>query len=129
VFSLGKGCSGIDALREIFPTGEADEMNLVMFSTSGTNGSYITIEDAEGYQALSPEEQREENDGEDPEPLPITFVVVKPRLCMLQYGNCAPQTPEDFAFLRKLRETSWMAFQTIGRDDRPLYRAPEKDAP
>lgn len=29
-------------LRSVFPDGEADEMNLALFSTSGTHGSYTT---------------------------------------------------------------------------------------
>ncbi len=33
-------------LREWFPDGRADEHNLVLFSTSGVHGSYLTLEDA-----------------------------------------------------------------------------------
>lgn len=88
---------GMAALRQLFPDGIADDLNFVLFSTSGVHGTYCTIEDAES----------EECD--------VTFLVVQPRLVGLRYGNCDPKTPEDFQFLRKLRESSHAAVRAIGR--------------
>ena len=77
-------------LREIFPDAKADVNNFVLFSTSGVHGSYCTIEDCETKGDVDT----------------VTFLIIKPRIVQTCYGNCRPRTPEDFAFLKKLRETS-----------------------
>lgn len=84
------------ALREMFPSGKADDLNFVLFSTSGVHGTYRTIEDVE-------------DDGGD-----VTFLVVHPRIVGLRYGNCEPRTPEDFDFLKRLRASSYEAVASIG---------------
>ena len=94
--------NGMAGLRQMFPEGEANDLNFVLFSTSGVHGTYGTIEEAE----------EERKRGESPD---VTFLVVHPRIVCLRYGNCEPQTDEDFAFLKKLRESSWKAVQGIGR--------------
>lgn len=91
----------IDAIKEIFPTGECDEMNFILFSTSGVHGSYSTIESVENR--TDPED-----DGS------VTFLIIKPRILVLQYGNVYPETPEDFAFLKKLRASAKEAISGIG---------------
>jgi hypothetical protein len=93
---------GMALLREMFPDGEADEMNFVLFSTSGIHGTYTTIEDIE----REPEEWGNL----------LTFLVVQPRIVCTRYGLCAPETPEDFAFLKKLRASSHAAMRQIGQD-------------
>lgn len=99
--------NGMDALRQIFEYGDADDLNFCLFSTSGVHGSYQTIEEAESYVL---------GGSEDKDGFPdITFLIVHPRLCCLRYGNCIPKTKEDFAYLKRLRETSWRAILTIGR--------------
>jgi hypothetical protein len=95
---------GMEGLRQIFPTGEADEYNFVLFSTSGVHGSYSTVEEVEN---ASPDEEGYTQNT-------VTFVIVHPRICCLRCGNCIPKTPEDFAFLKRLRETSWAAMAKIG---------------
>jgi len=77
-------------LREIFLDGNADENNFAPFSTSGPHGSYNTIEDCE---------TREDVDT-------VTFLVLKPRVVQTIYGNCRPESADDFEFLKKLRATS-----------------------
>lgn len=77
------------ALKDMFTTGDADEMNFVVFSTSGTHGSYRTLE----------EEEAEPGRG-------VTFLVVQPRLVITRYGVVYPESLEDFFFLKKLRATS-----------------------
>lgn len=39
------------ALRGMFPDAKADDMNFVLFSTSGVHGTYNTIEEAEKHLA------------------------------------------------------------------------------
>lgn len=77
-------------LRDIFPDGEANEYNFVLFSTSGVHGSHCTIEDCETKDDVDT----------------VTILIIKPRIVQTNYGNCRPETPEDFEFLKKLRETS-----------------------
>lgn len=88
---------GMSALRELFSTGDPDDLNFVLFSTSGVHGSYCTIESCEA--------------GEVPD---VTFLIIHPRIVCMKYGNVAPKTPEDFAFLKRLREKSKKAIMTIG---------------
>jgi hypothetical protein len=95
---------GMKALRLMFPDGEADSMNVVLFSTSGVHGTYNTIEEAEACVLHGDKEQ-----GED-----VTFVIIHPRMVALRYGNCEPQTREDFAFLKKLRASSHAVLTKIG---------------
>lgn len=97
VMRLSKHASGMTALRTMFPAGEADEMNFVLFSTSGTHGTYRTIE----------EEEQEPGSG-------VTFVIIHPRLVTSRYGTVYPVTPEDFQFLRNLRASSRKAVSEIG---------------
>jgi hypothetical protein len=96
---------GMKALREMFPDGNADEMNAVLFSTSGVHGTYNTIEEAEARVLHGDEEHSED----------VTFVIVHPRMVALRYGNCEPETPDDFAFLKKLRASSHAALAKIGK--------------
>jgi hypothetical protein len=85
------------ALRELFPDGEANELNFVLFSTSGVHGTYCTIESCEAGEVRD-----------------VTFLVVQPRIVALRYGNVMPLSPEDFAFLKKLRASSMKAVLTYG---------------
>ena len=107
------GCrdeSGMAALRKFFPDGQANDMNLVLFSTSGVHGTYGTIEEAEADIARG----NKNEDGEEITPH-VTFLIVQPRIVCLRYGNCEPKTADDIAFLKMLRETSWKATADIGR--------------
>ncbi len=97
VMSLENSDSGMVALRAMFPDAKANEMNFVLFSTSGVHGSYQTIE----------EEKQDPVHG-------VTFLVVHPRLVSLRYGNCMPKTEDDFDFLRRLRASSHEVVKNIG---------------
>lgn len=99
-YSIWRG-DGMQTLRSIFPNGAADSMNFCLFSTSGIHGSHVTIEDVEG----GPEEEFGSH---------VTFLVIHPRTVTMHYGNCIPETPEDFAFLKKLRASSTEALKQIG---------------
>lgn len=89
---------GMEALRTMFPDGEADALRFVLFSTSGVHGSYVTIEDSEATGLNE-----------------VTFVIVQPRVVAMRYGNVVPKSPEDYAYLKKLRQTSWDAVSKIGK--------------
>lgn len=104
-----KAADAMEALREFFPDGQADEMNFVLFSTSGVHGMYTTIEEVEAAIDLPGDHDDRVDE--------VTFLIVQPRIVTLRYGNCLPRTPEDFAFLKKLRESSWAAAGQIGRPE------------
>ena len=91
---------GMAALREMFPDAKADEMNFVLFSTSGEHGTYQTIEEEE----IAPENEK----------CGITFVIVQPRRVATFYGVCEPNSKEDYEFLKSLRQSSWDAVLIIG---------------
>jgi hypothetical protein len=97
IMSLLDPGTGMASLRDMFPDGEANELNFVLFSTSGVHGTYNTIEEAENC-LFGP--AREEGIAE------VTFLIVHPRLVSLRYGVCNPITHEDVYFLKKLRSTS-----------------------
>ena len=116
-FSLKGAELGIAALREMFPNGEANELNFALFSTSGVHGTYTTIEAIEESLREYPDGLSNEDDewpenycGRNPE---VTFVIVHPRICCLRYGNAAV-TLADIPFLKRLRETSALAVAKIG---------------
>lgn len=88
-------------LKARFPDGKADELNFVMFSTSGVHGSYLTIEDIEA----APNECEY-----------LTVLVVQPRTVTLYYGEIRVRS-EDIPWLKKLRQSSWEAVSNIGRDE------------
>lgn len=97
VWGLNKNASALAALRAMFPTAEAESMNLVFFSTSGVHGSFRTLE----YEEQEPG-------------LGVTFLMLQPRLVLTRYGVVYPKTPDDFEFLRKLRATSAAAASNLG---------------
>ena len=100
----------MQALRTLFPDDQSvNEMNVVLFSTSGVHGTYATIESIEEDWKRGADEN-----GEKPQRR-VTFLVIQPRICCMRHGNCIPLTEDDFAFLKRLRELSWAALQMIGR--------------
>ena len=94
----------IESIKSIFPDGECNRDNIILFSTSGVHGSYLTIEDAE-------KNTDQEDDGS------VTFLIIKPRVLVFQYGNVYPETPEDFAFLKKLRASAKEVIAEIGEPE------------
>lgn len=106
VMRQSPGVKGMDALREMFPEARCNEMNFVLFSTSGIHGTYNTIEDAEAFLATG------EGFGE------VTFLIVHPRIVALRYGVCDPESMEDIFYLKRLRSSSIDAVSKIFRDAR-----------
>jgi hypothetical protein len=99
-YSIDTTMRTVDDLRAIFPEPVADEMNFVLFSTSGVHGSYCTIEDAEAEAV--------------PGDRTVTVLVVHPRTVTLRCGNVTMFTVEDAAYLKALRASSWAVVQRIG---------------
>lgn len=91
---------GMALLRSLFPKGYVDDMNFVIFSTSGVHGSYTTIEDA----AAEPDEDGKRR---------VTVLIVHPRLVCLKYGHIEFEL-SDVPFLRKLRKASQKVMAEIG---------------
>lgn len=104
VMALAEPHTGMAALRAMFPEAKADEMNAVLFSTSGVHGTCCTIEEVEEDMA------RPERDG----PRDVTFVIVHPRLVAMRYGVCEPETDDDIDFLKRLRASSHAALANVG---------------
>lgn len=90
----------IEHLKQLFPDGKADFMNFCLFSTSGVHGTYCTIEDLFG------------NDDRDE----ITVLVIRPRIVHMIYGHIKVEK-SDIDYLKRLRESSHIAIQQIGRSD------------
>jgi hypothetical protein len=103
VFQIYDNVDSMDALRAVFPDGEANPEDWVLFSTSGTHGTYATIEDVEAEV----NENGFSFDG-------LTFIIIHPRSICMKYGRAYPETSDDFAFLKRLRESSIKAVSEIG---------------
>ena len=112
----------IEALKALFPAGEADGMNFCLFSTSGISGSYCPLERVErsaakyGFESWSWGDEDAPDDWESPW---VTFIVVQPRIWGLRGGNVRIESLEDLNWLKRLRQSSWDAVLTIGREARP----------
>jgi hypothetical protein len=97
----------IEDLIDLFPDGEANEMNFALFSTSGVHGTYSTIEDVirSHYLPKDNEEYLEE--------MSVTVLVIHPRLVCMKYGHVYFKE-EHIDFLKKLRDSSKQAIMKIG---------------
>lgn len=111
LFSIERG---LDSLKCIFPNGEANTMNFCLFSTSGVNGTYTTLEEIEESLKQYPNGSPEDESPEDYHVPEVTVLIVHPRICCLRYG-CVRVTLDDLPYLKKLRQTSWEAVQSIGK--------------
>lgn len=109
---LKRAADPMATLKLMFPTGEANEMNLCLFSTSGVHGTYNTIEESE--RALRGEKDK---DGEDL-CIGVTFLIVQPRLVCVRYGEVDPKNQEEIDYLKNLRASSHREFAKIGIDQK-----------
>lgn len=116
IMSLIDPSAGMRALCEMFSEGKADELNFVLFSTSGVHGTYDLIESAEARL-----------NGEDPDGADdVTFVVVHPRMVAMRYGVCTPESQDDIDFLKALRASSFEAIASIGMPAAQLAQAAQE---
>ncbi len=116
IWNISSG--GVSGLRHMFPEAEADEMNFVLFSTSGVHGTYTTIEKIEDSLIKYGENPTflEKEDDEYPDDYygnALTVTVYHPRIIGIGYGNVEVKL-EDISFLKKLRESSWDVIRKIG---------------
>lgn len=110
-----KNGKGMAALRAMFEDGEANEYNLVLFSTSGVHGSYTTIEQIEeGLKKYGDEPDFGDEWPDDWCGNDLTVLIIQPRICTLRHGN-AQVTLADIPFLKKLRASSQREFCKIGQ--------------
>jgi hypothetical protein len=106
-------------LHDLFPEGEANDLNLCFFSTSGVHGTYTTIEEIEaslrkyGDDEIEDEELDKMGDPDDYAGNTLTFLVLMPRLVTTYHGQVVV-TLDDIPFLKKLRASSRRAMVTIG---------------
>lgn len=103
-YSVLNTIKSIDDIKNVFPVGEADELNFCMFSTSGVHGTYTTLDDIEKYYSDSKKFDKEENGGEEYTPK-LTALIIHPRLVGIKYGNINVEK-EDIPYLRKLADSS-----------------------
>jgi hypothetical protein len=104
---------GIDALKQLFPDGEANDLNIVLFSTSGVHGSYTTIEEIEAGLKKYGDDFTGQEWPDDYPGNELTVLIVQPRIVCLRYGNITVRLA-DIPYLKKLRETSLAAVPKIG---------------
>lgn len=120
IFAFHDPEAGWRELREVFqdPEKDVDNMNLVVFSTSGVHGMYTTIEEIEAGLRKYPDGPPEtEDDGCWPDDYygdELTTTIYQPRICCLRYGRVRV-TLERVPYLKELRRRSWEVFQQIGR--------------
>lgn len=91
----------IEELKQFFPNGKCNEINLVLFSTSGIHGTYQKIED------ICFDGSSEENTDY------LTVLVIQPRKVCMAYGEIKV-SEEDVEYLKMLRKSSRDEFCKIG---------------
>jgi hypothetical protein len=79
----------MEDIRQIFPEGRANKLNLILFSTSGIHGSYTTIEDVEKDRGLG-----------------LTVLIFQPRRVCMIYGVLYDLSDSDIEYLKRLRESN-----------------------
>lgn len=110
---------GMQSLRALFFDGKANEMNFVLFSTSGVHGTYTTIEKIEEGLRKYGDDPIFDQSGDDwPEDFhgtTLTVLVVHPRIVCLRCGVVRVRLA-DIEWLKKLRASSWNAVTGIGSE-------------
>jgi hypothetical protein len=118
-YSIFNEKNGMSLLRELFPSGECNDLNFVLLSTSGVHGTYTAIEEIEESlkkYGEDPDFLSDCSDDSVPDdycPPDLTFLIVHPRTVTLRYGNARVST-EDIEFLKRIRKSSWDVVRTIG---------------
>lgn len=115
----GTGHAGPDAaieeLRRHFAKDEdVNDLNFVLFSTSGVHGSYVTIEDIEQSMARYPDGPPPGDHPDDYVIPEITFLIVRPRIVTLTYGNATLRNLDDIQWAKRVRWLSAAAVAKIG---------------
>lgn len=107
----------MEDLRGLFPDGLADTLNVAIFSTSGTHGSYVTIEALESsLKKYGNDYDPAEHDGIEPDDWyddRLTVLVLQPRCISVAYGDINV-TLEDIPWLKRLRLSSQKVLSSLG---------------
>ena len=96
------GDMGTKLLRQLFPEGEANEMNFVLFSTSGVHGSYTSLETIE-KSFIKYGEDADFDDDDWPEDYDygyLTILIIQPRIVCMRYGIFQVEL-KDIPYLKK----------------------------
>lgn len=121
IFDSKDSVSAIVTLRDWFKDDDSvNEMNFILFSTSGIHGSYRTLEDI----AESTAKYGFDIDGHDEWPddrvwPEATFLLVQPRLVSMTFGNARIRDEDDLKWAFRVRELSSREAALIGTDDAP----------
>lgn len=111
IYSVTHGME-MEALKLIFPDGEANDLNFILFSTSGVHGNYSTIEEIE--ECLKKYGDDYEPKDDDDYSVHLTGLIIQPRLvCMRYFGEMRVKL-KDISFLKKLRDSSFKQILNIG---------------
>jgi hypothetical protein len=97
----------IEELKSIFPNGEANELNFVLFSTSGIHGTGSTIEEQVRRNSLPLDNE------EYISQMTVDILIIHPRLVCIKFDTI-DFTVEDVEYLKKLRDSSMKAIMKIG---------------
>ncbi len=91
----------VDDLRMMFLENCAgvDELNYMLLSTSGIHGSYSNLDGV--TPANEPQTEDSVND--------VTFLIIRPRLVQLVFGNVVVRTREELEWLRRCVTASLQA--------------------
>lgn len=105
---------GMESLKRLFPDGTANDLNFVLFSTSGVHGCYTTIEQIEaGLERYGDDFDPGDDWPADWSGDTLTVLVVQPRIVCLRCGNVRVRKA-DIAWLKGLRASSQDAVMLIG---------------
>lgn len=111
------------AIKLVFPDVESvNKLNFILFSTSGLNGDYGTLEEAEAVLKLRErrllgdktltEDEIETADGINT----VTYVIIHPRIICIRTANVRINSFDDLEYLYRLRKRSWEVIQEIGKN-------------
>ena len=112
--------TSVNRIKQIFPTCKPDELNIVLFSTSGTHGSGTTIEEYEEWFKLknNPDFEKQKEDTKEEciatLEIGITYLIIQPRIVKVYYGVCNPASLDEIEYLKKLRDLSKVEIASIG---------------
>lgn len=100
------------SLRKKFPLeseGDGiDRDNVILFSTSGSHATYMTLEESQGLY----------EHGKRGEDIEVAFLIIHPRILSFQFGCVRPESLEDYEYLLRLRDDSHATLALIGK---PLW--------
>jgi hypothetical protein len=99
----------MDDIRRVFPTlDDVNDLNFMLFSTSGVHGSYASIEDVEA----------ELSGGGDPDdgPPKLTVMILQPRCVTFGFGHISVEAG-DIDYLKGIRARSRNAMMSLCEPD------------